>query len=76
MEKSRDINVMVKLGCIRLSVESFRDNSFLVRFKLNEHNQINEEIPKLLSHKLGISPARIQLVKGITNNIKNFRIVL
>lgn len=75
MEKARDINVMVRPGSIRPSIEPFGDNRFLIKTNLTNHDQINEEIPRLLATKLGVPAARIVLVNGIDNNTKNFRIV-
>ena len=70
----REITVMIKSGSLRRSVESFGDNRFLVRLELTEHNQINLEIPKILSPELGISPKDFELISGADKNIKIFRI--
>ncbi|MFA4952850.1 MAG: hypothetical protein WC584_01355 [Candidatus Pacearchaeota archaeon] len=70
----REITVMVKPGSLIPSVESFGDNRFLVRLELNEHNQINLEIPKILATELGIPPKNFELISGADKNIKIFKI--
>ncbi len=75
MTDMRDINIMVKPGSLKTSIEPFGDNRFLIRTTLTSHDQINLEIPKILSTKMGLPPQRFQLVNGIDENIKNYRIV-
>ena len=70
----REITVMVKSGSLGRSVESFGDNRFLVRLEPMEQNQINLEIPKMLSSGLGIPPKDFELISGFDKNIKIFKI--
>lgn len=70
----REINVMVKPGSLKNSIELFGDNRFLIKTELTDHNKINEEIKKILAPKLGIPPREIELIKGINENIKIFKI--
>lgn len=62
MEQARDINVMVKPGTLKTSVESFGDNRFLIKVELTDHSKINEEIPKMLSREMGIPPNQFELI--------------
>lgn len=70
----REVNVMVKSGSLKRSIESFGDNRFLVKTELTDQNQINQEIPKLLSKEMGIPPTQFELISGANGNIKVYQI--
>ncbi|HRZ85303.1 MAG TPA: hypothetical protein P5277_00835 [Candidatus Paceibacterota bacterium] len=71
----RIINIRVRRGDMKRSIENFGSGRFLVRVGGKTNEEINKEVVEMLSRYLGHPMNRIELIGGSEAEDKVFQLV-